>query len=132
MAFALLTSCLIGAFLVMHLLKKKGRHLTVICIMIGFGIAPVIGKWLGAAFSAAGGITFGLVLPAALSVFVVMWLFYDIKEKRNHKNTPYIAFMAAAILTAGATSGLPIAKSFVEPGNSVMQSGNNTISQVGK
>lgn len=132
MAYALFTSCLFGAFLVLHLMKKKGRHLTIICILIGFGIAPLVGSWLGAGFAALGGVAFGLVVPAALSVFVVLWLFFDIKERRDHKWTRWIALAAAAIITAGAQSGLPILNSITKTGNSVMEQGNVTIGQAGK
>lgn len=130
-AFGIFTSVLLGAALAFHFLKKQNRVVTIIWLLLGFGLAPVLGKWIGSLFQMAGGVAFGLVIPVALAVFVTVVLFFDIKERKNHKMIRWIALSAATLwIAAGPSVG--VFNSLVNTGNGVMEQGNSSIHSTGR
>lgn len=130
MNYALATSALAGFLLVLHVFKKQGRHKTVIAILIGFGIAPVISSWVGMVLSMAGGLAFGLSISVVAAVAVCAWLYYDIKERKNHKMTMWVGLLAASVI-ASAQGQLTILSNVTDTGNKIMQQGNTQLHNAG-
>ncbi len=91
-----------GIAIVMWYFKKKGRTLTVCCLLAGFAVAVPVSQLAADPLSrideVATWVTINLVLAAAAST----WLFFELKEKGTRSFTPWIALAAPALFVLAA------------------------------
>jgi len=127
----LFTSVLIGILLVLYVFKKKGRPMTIIAILIGFGLAPVAGGLVSGLFNMIGGMVFGAIISVVAAVAACAWLYVVLKERRDHKMTLWIALLAASVVFS-AQSQLPALAKITTTGDKVMQQGDTQLSRTGR
>lgn len=103
----MVVSSLVGAIaagiaVVMWFFKKKGRVLTICCLLAGFAVAwPLSGALAGplsALDQVVGWVVVNLVLAAAAST----WLFFELKEKGTKNFTPWVALLTPALFVLAA------------------------------
>lgn len=131
MNYALITSVLAGFLLVLHIFKKNGRHKTIVAVLIGFGIAPVVKSWISTVLNMVGGMAFGLSISVVAAIAVCAWLYYDVKERRNHKMTMWIGLIAASVIFS-AQGQLVMLANVTDAGNKIMDQGNSQLSGTGR
>lgn len=126
MNYPIFTSVCLAVYLVYRLLKKENRVRLILALLVGFGAAQMFAGWIGGGLDSIGGMAFGLVLPALLGVFCVAWMIFTLKEKRQHKWNDWIALLTATFCLI-ATPSVPILDNINKTGDSIMQTGNSTV-----
>lgn len=129
MQYAAFGSIVLGVGIALFAMGKRGRFLTIMFLLAGFSLTPILGKVFTPALSAVGGFAGGIAIGAVLASAGLTWTFFAIKEKKNDKRSPWIALVAATLLLS---SGIPIYNSIIEMGGSVMESGNTAVMNSGR
>jgi MFS family permease len=114
----------LGIGIGMYLLKKHGRGLTVMFLIAGGSLSPVIGPWVGSSLASLGGMIAGISLATVLAALSGYWVFSQLKNKDKHPKTCWVAFMLPVLLVS---SGLPL---FVKVSNLIDQVGNQANTAV--
>lgn len=117
-----------GIAIVMWFFKKKGRTLTVCCLLAGFAVAWPLSQALAGPLAAldqiAAWVTVNLLLAAAAST----WLFFQLKEKGTKAFTPWVALMTPALFVLAAGPFL-LPLDLVGDATTQLESGLSTVSR---
>ncbi|GLU46305.1 hypothetical protein [Nocardiopsis ansamitocini] len=89
----------IGLTIVLYILGRRGRLLTISALIAGLALTPWIASHIATAMSATGNAV-GIAVSLIVAVAASAWIGYEIKEGGGRTATPWIALTLPAIWVA--------------------------------
>ena len=91
-----------GIAIVMWFFKKKGRVLTICCLLAGFAVAWPLSNALAEPLAAMDQIVAWVMVNMGLAAAASTWLFFELKDKGTRGFTPWVALLTPALFVLAA------------------------------
>ena len=97
-------SLALGIAIALYVLKKRGKLLMILMLVIGVAAMPMLSSLLGKFLKTSGGLAAQISIPTVLAAFATTWIILQWKSGASHKATPWIALFTATFW--GAAGGI--------------------------